>query len=418
MDREYLEDYTQREKTEFEEFWKGIKEGRFSFGENRYPPDERFVKLKNPVAVASRFSGMGGNFWSLVPFSGSLILYLPANSRFAYETHIFDVSEIPGIIDFIKETGRLQVVFTMPIMEYEGLDFLDPFFEELTPPAYYRLPMSALGTDKEIETAIATFKTIADIRYSDYIIQITQAYGSNASSIVLNENLFTYEILKLGRYPVVEEIENLMTDDPQRAFVLFRIYRTIIVGPFVDLRTRLRNVSMREVKLSSLLPTVYQPSEIPFPYEIGKFLVKKLTYAPQGLRACNELIDHYDAYDLQKVAESLNDAIVQNQPDKISEWADDVSEILENAWNDPLIPRQTKNIIKGIPVSIAAMGTAASAFTGGLEGFLAGLGFSVGAKFLEAEFEGLSEKVGRFFARSYQANVYDFKKKYDKQIRK
>lgn len=48
--------------------------------------------------------------------------------------------------------------------------------------------------------------------------------------------------------------------------------------------------------------------------------------------------------------------------------------------------------------------------------FLAGLGFSVGAKFLDVEIEGLSEKLVKFFARSYQANVYDFKKKYEHRI--
>jgi hypothetical protein len=85
-------------------------------------------------------------------------------------------------------------------------------------------------------------------------------------------------------------------------------------------------------------------------------------------------------------------------------------------WNDPTIPKKIKNLRRGIPISIAAIGPAISAFAGGVAGFLSGLGFAVGSKFLDVEIEGLSERIAKFFSRSYQANVYDFKKKYKGKI--
>lgn len=54
MDRQYLEDYEQRETEEFEQtVVKGIKMGNFSFETNRYPPDSRFFNLQYPVARTS-----------------------------------------------------------------------------------------------------------------------------------------------------------------------------------------------------------------------------------------------------------------------------------------------------------------------------------------------------------------------------
>jgi hypothetical protein len=54
MDREYLEDYEQREKEELDKFLlQKIKDGTFSLEKDRFPNKERFFKLKEPVAVSS-----------------------------------------------------------------------------------------------------------------------------------------------------------------------------------------------------------------------------------------------------------------------------------------------------------------------------------------------------------------------------
>ena len=165
-----------------------------------------------------------------------------------------------------------------------------------------------------------------------------------------------------------------------------------------------------------ILPSVFRPSKTRFPCEIGKFLVRKLTYAAQDVRACYYLMDNYDAYDLKKVQESLNEGIVTNHPDVVNRNAKELSEILDNVWNDKTIPRRVKGLQIGIPLSMAAIGSVAAGPIGAAGGFLAGLGYSVADKFIDLETEGLSERIAKLKTKSYQANIYDFKQKYKAKI--
>jgi len=64
---------------------------------------------------------------------------------------------------------------------------------------------------------------------------------------------------------------------------------------------------------------------------------------------------HYDAYDLRKVQEALNEGIATNNPDILEKNAEELSEILDNIWNDKTLPRRIKGLEIGIPVSMAAM---------------------------------------------------------------
>jgi hypothetical protein len=130
------------------------------------------------------------------------------------------------------------------------------------------------------------------------------------------------------------------------------------------------------------------------------------------------MIDHYNRYDLRAMLESLNEAIVTNHPDIIEKYTKDVSEILDNVWNDPQIPRLIKGLAFGIPISMAAIGNVATGPIGAASGFLAGLGFEVLRKAVDVGAEALSEKAAKLFAKSYQINVYNFKKKYKDRLAK
>jgi hypothetical protein len=190
-----------------------------------------------------------------------------------------------------------------------------------------------------------------------------------------------------------------------------------IIDPLYNLRFDSLTHSFEEIKLGKeLIGQTLSPKEIRFPGEVGKFLLNKLTYAPKGLRACNELIDHYNSYDLQKVNASLNNAILENQPDIVEKNLEEFADILDNVWNDKTVPRKISGLKIGIPLSLAAIGEIVAGPLGGVGGLLAGLGFSVGEKILEANMEGLNEKIAKKFSKSYQVNIYDFKKKYKANI--
>jgi len=417
MKREYLEDYKQKERTEYERLLKRIQEGKFCFEKDRFPSDERFVNLQKPVAVTTLEGANVRNLWAQIPFCGSLIISLPPFQQSIFERELFKVSEIPKIIDFIKETGKLQVALSSAdVLAYEGLNYLDPFFKELKPPVYTAISPYIWENVKEVQKVVDTFYTLGRVKYLNFLWKLSQPDFQHGFPIVLRVHLAIYITLKLGHYTVVEDIENLMIDNPEEALSLFSVCGYFILSPIRDLRSQLRNFTLEDIRTAQVLPFVYQPQERRFPCEIGKFLLKKLTYAPKGLRACNELIDHYDAYDLRKVQESLNEAIVTNYPDIVNKSAEELSEILDNVWCDKTIPQRVKGLQIGVPLSMTAIGSTAAGPIGTIGGFLAGLGYSVADKFIDLETEGLSERLAKLKAKSYQANIYDFKKKYKGKI--
>jgi hypothetical protein len=422
LNREYLEDYQQKEQEELKRLLiRKLENGTFSLEKDRYPPKERFFKLVEPVAVFPPLLTETNNIWAEIPFSGSLVVGIVPFTKSEFEKTYFEVSMIPKVIDFIKETGRLQIGLGFRADSYEGLDYLDPLFTELKPPYMTLAPATTLGSQKEINEASAAFHALAVIRYVDYLR--TEYNSWTLFRDMLDKNIWTYVCLKLGNYAVVEDIENLLVDCPKAAHVALGICKNFVTDPARNVFSGLTNYSKEALNLSRVLPEAMRPKEIRFPYEIGEFLMKdKLTFAPYGLEACKDIIYRYEAYDLQKVQNALNEGIVQNRPDIVCKSTKDLFEILDNVWNDKTISKRMRNIEIGVPISIAALG----AIVGGLQGLFAGgflseLGFRVVEKATEGYAEkmfggGLVERLGKIRSKSYQVNIYDFKKKYKGKI--
>jgi len=436
LDREYLEDYEQKEKEEYSRVIKRIMDDSFSFEKDRYPPNERFFKIQKPVARMTSVGTTLGDFWVQVPFSGSLVLMLPPCPLSDYERDQFKESEIPALIDFIKETGKIQVVLNCNPTRYEGLDHLNPFFKELKPPVVELIPLSILGNETEIREAYYTFDTLAEIRFYSYMRNTISSYYKeeptyyHSKTFSLLRGMFArvYVVLKLqcSTRVLAEEIENSLIDNPEIAWDLLGVCQDFIVNSFMNMTYDVANYSKDWLAATDLLPLVFRPREIRFPFEIGRCLLKKLTYAPKGLRACHDILDHYNNYDLQRVFESLNEAITTNHPDIVERKTSELSEILDNIWDDQTIPKRIEGIKVGLPLSIAAIGGVAGGLLAGQSGmgtggFLAGLGFKIAEKAADKIFgvkgEGITEKLAKLGIKSYQANVYDFKKKYKHQIK-
>ena len=103
MDREYLTDYEKRELEAHEEFRKMLIDDKFGI-EDIFPPENRFIKLSKPIAWYFE-----GDFWPQIPISGSTIQMLfPVKMKYFKKTHGYEYSDIDRIIDFIKETGKIQ----------------------------------------------------------------------------------------------------------------------------------------------------------------------------------------------------------------------------------------------------------------------------------------------------------------------
>jgi hypothetical protein len=416
LDRECLENYEKKERLEYERLLRNIEAGKFVLGKDKYPPKERFHELQDPVTIPSFECATRGNLWAQIPFSGSLVLPIPPISSAEFEKFFFPISMITDVVNFIKETGRLQIILSATPLKYEGLDYLDPFLEELNPPCKFLVPLKILVDKRDLESARNIFDTVAAVRFLSYIREIASHTGEYeiTYSNMLSKMESTFIILKTGHYAIAEDIENAMIDNPLAADLLLQLCYYFIASPFCDPSPSDVNFSFSELQLAQILPKAFQPNQLRFPCEIGKFLLRKLTYAPLGLDACKELIYHYDAYDLRKVQASFNEGIARNNPNILNKSSKALSEILDNIWNDKAIARKVKGLRAGILISMAAIGSVAAGPIGALGGFLAGIGYNVADRFIDLGTEGLSEKVAKLKTKSYQVNIYYFRSKYDK----
>ena len=422
MDRDFLEDYDRRELEEHEKYVKWIIEDKG--GTN--PLLTRLVKPQEPI-VRSGYCGRKESIWAQIPLSGSLIWRVPSFEKEDFEeTYNIRATEIPDLVDFIKDTGRLQITLGMRPLDYVGLDYLAPILEELQP--FYEKgfpPRAFISLEDEMKHG-DEYLTLANVVYSDFLrnvwTRIKKGDRESASKMVMyimRREVSSYTYLKLlGYNDVVEELQNLMVDDPVSANLLFLVCQAYITSPFTDPLCKSLNASWSYLKELDELKERFAPlkhislSDIHIPCEIGKFLMTKLTHYPESFEACKELIAHYESTDLIKVASELNRGISEAVPDLITKSKEELSQIMTELWEDKSITRKINGLKFGIPVSIAAIGSVAFGPIGGLTGFLAGLGFSVGTKILDAKRENLSERIAKFISPSYQANIYDFKKKY------
>jgi len=421
MDKECLLDYAEKAREEHAEFLKRL-DSDFEFGRDRFPPDSRFFRLQSPVAEATV---VDNDLWSQVPFCGSLIVPIPPSDKRSFERDYFRTSEIQDIIDFVKERGKLQFVLAGWPTEYEGLDFLDPIFKELNPPCWFGLSIEDFAkNDSVLAVAKQTLSTLAKGRFTEAFLQIwREGYfsGRRDAKFALEMLGESFVFLKVIDHPLIEDIENSMIDDPLRAMFQLSLASIFIIKPLFDTRSDLNNVGIDEIQLAREFIPRYRPSELRFPCEIGKFLVKKLTFAPSSLRSCYELLDHFDSYDLQKILQTLNDGITLNHVDVVNKSAMELSKILDDIWKDPTIPRKITAIKMGVPIMMAVAGYIAGGPVGAAGGGLLGdLGFQVADKIVATLFDsqttGLSERMAKLRMRSYQINVYDFKKKYKGKI--
>jgi hypothetical protein len=95
LNREYLEDYRQKEWDEWHSFIRRMNQSNFCFGKERYPADQRFCKIQQPVTIMSPY-GINGTdeILSQVPFCGSLVVEVLPISKPEFEKTFFRISEI------------------------------------------------------------------------------------------------------------------------------------------------------------------------------------------------------------------------------------------------------------------------------------------------------------------------------------
>ena len=410
MDKEYLVNYERKEQEQWDKLIvRKIEAGTFSKEKDRYPPKERFINLQKPIANTTLRSQTNGRFWAQVPFCGSLMFAVPAIQKRDFEKYYLKVKDIPDLIDFVKETGRIQTVLLDPPTEYIGLDHLDPFFKELNPPVPYTLPLSFFLDQKEILRAKMSFKTLAKPNYLPFMAAVAKRTSSQFVGGAIVKNVYTYSLLKKFEPLVARYIEDNLIENPAKANVLIGTASHLLVSPRTYLIGGQTNLTMDDIRLKELFKHEIKLEEIKFPYEIGSFLMKKMTLAPQNSTACYDIIYHYKKYDLENVQKALNDAITAKNQDLVLDNTKAISEILDNVWQDKMMEHAITGLKCCIEIGVGVVGLAVAA----TQGLLAGLGVEVMEKAADYAVGGLAERIAKWAAHPYQTTIYDFQKKYN-----
>lgn len=413
MEKEFLEDYEQKEHSEYEKFRKKVLEGKFDSKKERYPPNERFHKLKEPVAEAYAFESI----WPQVPLFGSLIIPIfPRDKEHFQEIHGFEANDIERLVDFAKDTGKIQFALRAYPTAYIGLDFLEPIFTELRPPLPVVYPFEDVIEKKEIKKYTIEFYTLAGFGLLDYIKGAYLQLGEEYTKKRIDDYLRDYILLKsLGYDDIVDNIEEAMVCDLSEALGMYAAFGNLITEPKVKL-LRATEVYSREYILElfqigrGMEKFEQEIRGIMFSYDIGKFLMSKLAYMPEGYHACVKLIDSYKQEDLYKVAEALDKGIKEERKDEVYEKKNEFEAILDKVWEDGRVEMRKEGIKYGIPISLGIIGTLLG---GPATGILAGLGFSVPDRIIGINTERISEKIAKIITPNHCVAIYDFKKKYE-----
>lgn len=420
MNKEALEDYSKKEEEEYTRFRKKVLEGHFTT-EDIYPSKDRFVKLHEPLARAAPLQSI----WPQVPLSGSPIVALAPRTKERFKLiHGFDANDIDRIVNFAKDTGKIQFVLLSSPTHYAELDYLDPIFIELKPPQGRYFPLEILLNEHDIQKYYDAFLRLASGKFLETLISGMFLAIDDPLIIDRREYIhkrvqdygFDYIMFKaLGLQTLVEELEKLMNDDPLQAIRMFNVLGCLVAVPKLNPLRAVQNYSIDSFAESVAISKEYgiQTEDVRFPCEIGKFLMRKLTLYPESLDACKNIISYYEENDIHCVMEALNDGVKRNIPDLVNMKTIELSTILDNIWKDAdKISRRITTLKFGIPVSTAVIGAIAAGPIGGVGGLLAGLGFSVAGKILDTKAESISEKLGKLTLPNHLVTIYDFKKQY------
>ena len=415
MDKEFLIDYEAREKEEIKKFVQKFREGKIR---DRYPLPDR-LKLNEPYTK----SIAGERIWNQIPLYGTTIIALKPTKKEIFEkVHGLDIEDIDRLIDFAKETERVQFSLAESPTRYAKMDFLEPIFKELQPPKLTHIPLDCMATNKEIEKSYDEMKRLLENSSSlDFIKKYVEKkyYKLVISPDDVKRGIIDDLIrLKLMGYEnsVKDFTRSLTAIDTTKIISLLEAIHDMFFFSFDPLKG-VKSFKRQDIhELHERFPLNLKiPKEKELPCEVGKFLNDKLKLIiPKNLDGAIELSDEYDLYDLRKVMSALSVAVEKEKIDVINEKSKESSVIIENVWSDADKLKGKINIFRhGISFGIGIIGVVATLPISGVGGLLSGLGFEVADKVADIKaYRSISEKIAEWRMQSHIIHVYDFKRKY------
>lgn len=415
MDKEFLIDYEAREKEEIKKFVQKFREGKIR---DRYPLPDR-LKLNEPYTK----SIAGERIWNQIPLYGTTIIALKPTKKEIFEkVHGLDIEDIDRLIDFAKETERVQFSLAESPTRYAKMDFLEPIFKELQPPKLTHIPLDCMATNKEIEKSYDEMRRL--LKNSSSLDFIKKYVEKKYYKLVISPDDVKRGIiddlirLKLMGYEnsVKDFTRSLTAIDTTKIISLLEAIHDMFFFSFDPLKG-VKSFKRQDIhELHERFPLNLKiPKEKELPCEVGKFLNDKLKLIiPKNLDGSIELSDEYDLYNLRKVMSALSVAVEKEKIDVINEKSKESSVIFENVWSDADKLKGKINIFRhGISFGIGIIGVVATLPISGVGGLLSGLGFEVADKVADVKaYRSISEKIAEWRMQSHIIHVYDFKRKY------
>ncbi|MBN2489023.1 MAG: hypothetical protein JXA98_08350 [Methanosarcinaceae archaeon] len=405
-----------------EKYLQRLEKGKVSSDEI-YPPKDRFKNLKEPIAKSPL---AGFSVWSMAPFYGStLVPLIPRGDTEKFDDFYttgkfgFSSKDIDKMIDLVKETGRIQFIINFPPTYYENLDFLEPLFRELEPPAVIE-PLDALIAERKREEYAIEFDKLTSFGFEDFV-KGTYGYAGIGRAYLkqkMGSYLRSYAGLKfLGYDDLVYEIEELMITNQPEALRRLIIFGNMLVRPSLSPLKEINNFNVEQfTELEELGGNYGFTPQTTIPNEIGRFILEKLVRYPENLNAFWDITQYYDDEELYKVLGALNDGVKKQNIDLIKDNQNDLSIIMENVWAETgKIKRNTK--IARWSIGLGG-GLSANLLGMGELGILAGLGISAADEIIGLNSDSVSEKIAKFISPNYLVALYDFKKKHENKMYK
>lgn len=421
MDKEILEDYEAKELEYISKWSEKIKNGEL--GPNDRIPSSDRLRLIEPYTN----SISGEKIWNQIPLYGSIVIRIaPISNKENFEyKHGFKIEDINRLIEFSRETGKVQFVLTTYPTVYENIEFLDPILQ-LQPPLVFTVNPAAIdlpGAKQWMEE----FLYLSDITgFLDYVIPLAESvYGRGNAGTWIGRYAGHYAILRLlgkqidQKYDkIADEILLQFSTDHQRAYLLLIGSGNLLTGRYIETMRGIHSVKttiMHDFTSSLGIDNNLITEKIEFPCDVGKFLNEKLKLiVPKNIEGSIELNDEYELYDLRKIMYALHTAVREEKIDIITAKTNEIQDVFEHVWNDVDKLKKKANITRhGISLGIGVIGAITTLPIGGVGGLLASLGFEVGETITDIKGgEVISEKMVKWMVPNHMIHIYDYKKKY------
>lgn len=120
---DWLADYDSKETEESDKFLLTVYDNKIS-SDYRYPFPGRFKKLQFPASQAFYL-----DIWAQIPLYGSSFVIVPPlpKDQFLFQFGFEDIKQFYDLVDFHKETGRIQFILNSSPKRYAECDFLESF---------------------------------------------------------------------------------------------------------------------------------------------------------------------------------------------------------------------------------------------------------------------------------------------------